>query len=321
MLVAEYSGTSVVGSPASDAMFLRISCETCKDYRISEYVKEKQLKMLSLEDKSRLSGYLRECWEYTDDRNHDPYLSNTTLDSTKLKRLLVASDLPKKGDIERKIFKFLRILNVKTQYYGQMHTLNYKVDYPIAYAQNTEEFIKIISTLTNSDLIESEMSMGGQVRILITLKGMQAIKESNIDSKQIFVALAFTSEIKANMQNVSRVVEEKTGYTLLTIDRKEHNNDITDEIVAEINKSRALIADFTDNNYGAYYEAGYAHGLGLEVIFVCKDAVDDQGGKLIDKVHFDINHRNHIIWKDIEDLTNQLVNRINATINRPITST
>lgn len=88
---------------------------------------------------------------------------------------------------------------------------------------------------------------------------------------------------------------------------KEHNNNICDEIIAEIRRSKFLIADFTGQRGGVYFEAGFAYGLGLPVIWTCKK--DD-----VSNLHFDINHYNFILWEKSEDLCTNLCNRILATI-------
>src|SRR5436305_13402542 len=88
------------------------------------------------------------------------------------------------------------------------------------------------------------------------------------------------------------------GYRPLRIDRKEHNNKIDDEIVAEIRRSKFVIADFTSEpdrpRGGVYFEAGYAMGFGTPVIWTCKE-------DLISQVHFDTRQFNHIIWKTPDD--------------------
>ena len=58
---------------------------------------------------------------------------------------------------------------------------------------------------------------------------------------------------------------------------------ITDEIMAEIRQSRFVIADYTGQKNGVYFEAGFALKLGLTVIPTCRT---DEVGKL----HFDIKH-------------------------------
>ena len=111
-------------------------------------------------------------------------------------------------------------------------------------------------------------------------------------------------------QGIKPAVED-SGYKPLRIDRKEHLNKIDDEIIAEIRRSRFIIADFTHGDEGArggvYYEAGFAHGLNIPVIFTCrKDALK--------KVHFDTRQYKHIVWKEPKDLRHQLEISICAVI-------
>ena len=86
---------------------------------------------------------------------------------------------------------------------------------------------------------------------------------------------------------------EQTGYKPLRIDQKEHVNKIDDEIIAELRRSRFVVADFTHGDDGArggvYYEAGFAHGLDLPVIFTCREDA-------VEALHFDTEHYNHIVW-------------------------
>ena len=97
----------------------------------------------------------------------------------------------------------------------------------------------------------------------------------------------------------------------MRIDRKEHVNKIDDEIIAEIRRSRFLVADFTQGEDGArggvYYEAGFAHGLGLQVIFTCREDA-------VETLHFDTAHYNHIVWTTPEDLRKSLKKRILAVL-------
>jgi nucleoside 2-deoxyribosyltransferase len=99
------------------------------------------------------------------------------------------------------------------------------------------------------------------------------------------------------------------GYTPKRIDKHEHNNRIDDEIIATIRRSRFVIADYTGNRGGVYFEAGFALGLGIPVIWTCRD------GRL-NKVHFDTRQYNFITRADdkLPDFRNRLNNRICATI-------
>lgn len=132
----------------------------------------------------------------------------------------------------------------------------------------------------------------------------------NLQSQQGFVAMWFD----ASMNDADKGIElgiEDAGYKPQRMDRKNHNNKIDDEIIAEIRRSRFLVADFTQGRTGArggvYYEAGFAHGMHIPVIFTCrKDAIK--------KVHFDTRQYNHITWTTPDELREQLAQRISATI-------
>ena len=104
---------------------------------------------------------------------------------------------------------------------------------------------------------------------------------------------------------------EDAGYEAVRIDQKEHVNKIDDEIIAEIKRSRFVVADFTQGEDGArgsvYYEAGFAHGLGIEVNFACREDA-------LQNVHFDTRQYNHIVWKKPEELRQRLAARISAVI-------
>lgn len=128
---------------------------------------------------------------------------------------------------------------------------------------------------------------------------------------QAFVAMWFDDSMNEAYNSGIYLGIDDAGYDPVRIDRQEHNEKIDDRIIAEISRSRFLVADFTHGENGmrggVYYEAGFAHGLRIPVIFTCKADV-------IDKVHFDTRQYNHITWSTPEELREKLCNRICATI-------
>ena len=97
----------------------------------------------------------------------------------------------------------------------------------------------------------------------------------------------------------------------MRIDQKEHSNKVNDEIVAEIRRSKFLVADFTCEKEkvhgGVYYEAGFVQGLGVPVIWtVAKEPLGD--------VHFDTRQYNHIVWETPANPRALLKARIGAVI-------
>ena len=138
---------------------------------------------------------------------------------------------------------------------------------------------------------------------------VENVTASETDSKCAFVAMWFYSTMKDFYEKGIKPAVEEAGYTAVRIDLKEFNNKICDELIAEIKRSKFLIADFSGLRSGVFFEAGFAKGLGREVIFtVRKEDVDQL------KEHFDTRQYNHIVYDSPEDLRKKLYNRIGATI-------
>lgn len=139
---------------------------------------------------------------------------------------------------------------------------------------------------------------------------LDSLRHGNPESQIGFIAMWFNDEV-----NNARIAIENgihsAGYKPFRVDQKEHNNDITDEIIAGIRGSKFLVADLTRHRNGVYYEAGFAKGLGLEVIWLCRES--DKKDR-----HFDIEHLNCIFWEEekLSGLAKALTNRLIATIGR-----
>ncbi|WP_273184202.1 hypothetical protein [Hyphomonas adhaerens] len=130
-------------------------------------------------------------------------------------------------------------------------------------------------------------------------------------NEKVFVAMWFHQSMNdAYLQGIDPAVRD-CGYLPERIDNVEHNNKIDDEIISRIRMSGFVIADFTSERDkprgGVYYEAGFAQGLGLPVIWMCRS-------DLIDSIHFDTRQYNHIVWDNPDDLRQKLSSRIIATL-------
>ena len=100
---------------------------------------------------------------------------------------------------------------------------------------------------------------------------------------------------------------DAVGFRPVRVDQLKFNDKIDDRIISEIRKSGLLVADFTGNRGGVYFEAGFALGLGIPVVWTCRKTH-------IEYVHFDTRQYNHIVWEDPESLRQQLIDRVAATI-------
>ena len=144
----------------------------------------------------------------------------------------------------------------------------------------------------------------------VSAKGLLHLEGRKDENSTIgFCAMWFSDGVKPLWIDVIEPAIRSAGYEPLRIDSKEHNGKIDDQIMASIRGSRFVVADFTGSRGGVYYEAGFAHGLDLPVIFMCRDG---------DELHFDIRQYNCIFWKTgaLEDAQIRLKNRILATLGQ-----
>ncbi len=164
-----------------------------------------------------------------------------------------------------------------------------------------------ISTLVEEGYIENQSLLGNV--FLLKLKALTKVsqfrKRKSI-SKKCFIAMWFDSEVENARKAIINAVED-TGHIPIIIDMKEHNNQIVPEILYEIRQSKFVIADFTGHRGGVYFEAGYAQGYGKEVIATCKK-------NHFEETHFDLKQKNTIVWEDEEELKDDLIKRIRATV-------
>ena len=178
--------------------------------------------------------------------------------------------------------------------------------------KNLGETNYLIEEIRNKDWINVDRGF-----VVIRSEGYQRLEElrkTKVASDQAFVAMWFAPSTDEVWKKGLEPGIRDAGYKALRIDRSEFNNKIDDEIIAQIRRSRLLVADFTsdppENARGSvYYEAGFARGLNIPVIFTCrKDLLED--------IHFDTRQYNHIAWEKEkpEDLRKRLKDRISATI-------
>jgi len=126
-------------------------------------------------------------------------------------------------------------------------------------------------------------------------------------STQGFVAMWFVSALEPAWAEGFEPAIKGAGYAPRRIDKKEHVNKICDEIIAEIRRSRFVVADFSGQRGGVYFEAGYAKGRELDVIWTCRE--ED-----LKELHFDVRQYNCIDWNSPADLAARLQARISAVV-------
>jgi hypothetical protein len=283
-----------------------VECLRCGKFKVNDMA-EGSLTSWPLPQKANLSGWVRE----------NP---NVTLSSDLLTSLANLRS-PSVGEKADKLLLFLSHTHPKP---GQrirfntqtaFDTIPYdKALYAVCWCQDQEEFLYILhGYLRDEKKFLNTDHRPHAAGYIITPSGWSHLHSStkgNSNSQIGFIAMWFDDSVNGAWTAIAQGVRA-ARYDPLRIDKKEHNNKIDDEIIAGIRRSKFLVADFTGHRGGVYFESGLAIGLGLPVIWLCRN---DE----LEKTHFDTRQYNFIVWKGdkLTELSNDLQNRIEATIGR-----
>lgn len=168
-----------------------------------------------------------------------------------------------------------------------------------------------------SDLAESGAVhwQGGSGEIRLLEPGWQRyeeIKTGTPYSRMAFMAMPFNApRLEKVFRDYWQPAVARTGFELKTVVQRAGL--IDDHIRVDIRKSRFLIAELTEGNRGAYWEAGFAEGLNKPVVYTCEKSYFDDPDT---RPHFDVNHYSHVIWQEakLAEAADELTTRIRASI-------
>ncbi len=184
-----------------------------------------------------------------------------------------------------------------------------ETDYPLLYLRSPQELEGFVRHLASLAYITSDPVKGGW-ECRLTLEGWKRVSELRTKgrgSSQAFVAMSFAPELEEVWTAGIQPALKDAGWDPMRVDKLEHNEKICDRIVAEIRRSGLIVADFSGDRPGVYFEAGYGLGLGLPVIWCVRSSE-------LKAVHFDTRQYNHIAWETPEDLRRRLHDRVVATV-------
>lgn len=294
-------------NPSNLIKWLKVTCTTCGIYKLEASalpVLEKRKDNLYI-----ISGVTRNYFEHHKEENKFFIIEERFIKETSKFQAEFLSMAPK--SVFEKAILLLQYIHCKSKHPGDLITINPKYDYPICFCKNMEELIFYLKHLEEIGNIEEKIVTTDGFEVILTTNGwleIDNLTKPNHESKQAFVAMWFDESMDEIFTKGILSLERETGFKMLIIKEKQFNDKICDHIIAEIRQSRFMIADCTELRPAVFFEAGYAMGLGLPVIFTCKEGTDI-------KKCFDTDHYNHIVWKDADDLKNKLKDRILVTIH------
>lgn len=153
-------------------------------------------------------------------------------------------------------------------------------------------------------------------RASLTLDGWkqyEAEKRGEFQGNSGFIAMQFgdTNLDRFVKDVVKPAVKERIGYDLVDMRDVARAGVIDNILRTQIRDAAFLIVDLTHDNPGAYWEAGYAEGLGKPVIYICEKAKFET-----ERTHFDTNHCTTVLWSesDADGFQKELI----ATLRRSL---
>lgn len=178
----------------------------------------------------------------------------------------------------------------------------------------------IIDHLVEKNLIDASKLMSAreepnQWKVSLKMDGWEyyeRLKQGSILSRKAFMAMQYgDKELDEVVSKYFRPAVKAAGFDLYRLDDVPKAGLIDDRLKVEIRTSRILIADLTHENRGAYWEAGFAQGLGKPVIYTCEASKFEK-----QYTHFDTNHHTTIKWdkNNLEQAAIDLKNTIRETL-------
>lgn len=288
----------ICGNPAehSDNEHIRtVRCPRCGRYQV--HGTRASLKVETPDHMVRLSGWVRE------QNAAGIEVSDITPEVSK-----AAAQRPLPGLKERsdRVLTFLAREFPRTELYFVPDAIARSPELQgVAYCRDHRDAMLLLHILEDESFLR-----GGTSGMFLTIKGIlaaEALGRSVSQSAQCFVAMSFDESMREAYTNGFYPAIGQAGYRAFRIDGKDYVGGISDEMIAEIRRSRFMIADYTMQSDNVYFESGFGLGLGLIVIPTCRE---DHAELL----HFDIRHLNALHWKNTEDLVKKLSQRIRAVL-------
>jgi nucleoside 2-deoxyribosyltransferase len=279
------------------------NCARCGRFTITRTAERKTENM---EMSSKLSAWIRERNEWGIDV---PEINSKSLQE-------IVQSIPDYNPSDKQLL-LLRAIARKSKYPGDSISLLPRFDYPLAWASAEEEFFYYIRSLINRGLLawtkEGPLAFGDMaIEVEVSADGWDYLDQSaqrSAEFRQVFVAMSFSESMKPIWAEAIKPAIVEAGYKPYRIDVESHIDRIDAKIIAEIKNSLFVVADVTEQKHGVYFEAGYALGRKIPVIW-CVRKND------LSSIHFDTRQYNHIVWDSPEKLREKLYDTICAVIGK-----
>ncbi len=271
------------------------SCPRCGEFSLDETaLADAQLYSFGKPHKrDAVSHLLRVAWERN--RNH-----RTEIENREVATIFRTAILPNPPEQARNLILWLG--NCPNNGLGAAEFVEVEQDTiaSISGCSSTRAAVEyVLDYLRSCRIVEtdSHLGQGKTYKPRLTVPGWQRFEElqfKNEKSRIGFMAMQF-GDLNLDSAYVScfKPAVLDAGFDLRRLDEGQGAGLIDDQLRVAIRTSKFLLAELTSKNRGAYWEAGFAEGLGLAVIYLCRS---DVWADVTARPHFDTNHLVTVIW-------------------------
>jgi len=194
---------------------------------------------------------------------------------------------------------FIRWLAENIEGPGEIVSVESATHRSIIGAKTDEGFGLVLRHLFEAGLVQGNlneaMSQPDTADVTLSFEGWdyyEELRRGGATYRKGFIAMKFGDPILDRLLvEILKPCAIQAGFELFRLDDTPKAGLIDDRLRVEIQSSDFLVADLTHDNPGAYWEAGYAEGLGKPVIYICEKEKFETA-----KTHFDTNHHLTIVW-------------------------
>jgi DNA-directed RNA polymerase subunit M/transcription elongation factor TFIIS len=209
-----------------------------------------------------------------------------------IKKILETTELPRPME---QVQNLLLWVADKTEF-GERFYVEPRTNSAIVGTANSDGLVAAAKALREMGYAHGDIVGGSDFDGELTLKGWLAADEmrrGRPDSRKAFMAMKYgDTKLDAVFAECFRPAVEATGFSLRRLDEAPPAGLIDDRLRVEIRTSRFVVVDLTGGNQGAYWEAGFAEGIGRPVIYTCEKGYFEEYG-----IHFDAEHQHTILWE------------------------
>jgi hypothetical protein len=274
-----------------------VECGTCGKYRIEQNFAHNLPHVMDSEQRRALTCHLRQA-------NEEQRI--VSVDAERWHTMVRAHQ---QTTIRHRLEKVFNYVADRSTSLGASVAIKYAMDWPLFDCHTPDECLRMIRHHRKTGDFEGDHDQ----LCILSVRGWERFQGSprmQAEKGRVFVAMWFDpSMVDAYESGMRMAIEEDCKMRAVRVDKVEHNDKICDRLMAEIRLAEIVVIDCTGSRPSVFFEAGYAKGLGREVIWTCQSA---QFAKL--KEHFDTRQFNHIEWQTASDLRTKLRDRIMGTV-------